>query len=181
MQQIIGKLKANLVSDSFVMLRYRRLDMAEFASNGKGNAALTTGIIGTSLGGLLTLGNGLLGGLGRSACCNEDHFVNRYEMEKEKEISRLQMENSILKSDKYTDEKSIELYKYVDGRFREFEQAIAQQAVYNATNTSTIACLQNQVACLQGLTKVVIPTASICPEPMNRYNAFVAPTNSATT
>ena len=155
--------------------------MAEFASNGKANAGLATGIIGTSLGGLLTLGNGLLGGLGRSACCNEDHFVNRYEMEKEKEISRLQMENSILKSDKYTDEKSIELYKYVDGRFREFEQAIAQQAVYNATNTSTIACLQNQVACLQALTKVVIPTASICPEPMNRYNAFVAPTNSATT
>ena len=89
--------------------------MAEFASNGKGNAALTTGIIGTSLGGLLALGNGLLGGLGRSACCNEDHFVNRYEMEKEKEIATLQMENSILKSDKYTDEKSIEMYKYVDG------------------------------------------------------------------
>ena len=169
MQQIIGKLKANLVSDSFVMLRYRRLDMAEFASNGKG-------IIGTSLGGLLTLGNGLLGGLGRTGCCNEDHFVNRYEMEKEKEISRLQMENSILKSDKYTDEKSIELYKYVDGRFREFEQAIAQQAVYNATNTSTIACLQNQVACLQALTKVVIPATSVCPEPMNRYNSWTAPT-----
>ena len=37
--------------------------MAEFASNGKGNAALTTGIIGTSLGGLLALGNGMLNGL----------------------------------------------------------------------------------------------------------------------
>ena len=155
--------------------------MAEFASNGKGNAALTTGIIGTSLGGLLALGNGMLNGLGRSSCCNEDHFVNRYEMEKEKEIATLQMENSILKSDKYTDEKSIEMYKYVDGRFREFEQAIAQQAVYNATNTSTIACLQNQVACLQALTKVVIPATSVCPEPMNRFNSWVAPTAPAAT
>ena len=84
-----------------------------------------------------------------------------------------------MKSDKYTDEKSIELYKYVDGRFREFEQAIAQQAVYNATNTSTIACLQGQVAQLQSLTKCVIPTSSICPEPMLRYNSFVAPTAPA--
>ena len=155
--------------------------MAEFASNGKGNAALTTGIIGTSLGGLLALGNGMLNGLGRSSCCNEDHYVNRYEMEKEKEIATLQMENSILKSDRYTDEKSIEMYKNVDGRFREFEQAIAQQAVYNATNTSTIACLQNQVACLQALTKVVIPATSVCPEPMNRYNSWTAPTAPAAT
>ena len=38
--------------------------MAEFASNGKGNAALTTGIIGTSIGGLLALGSGLLNGNG---------------------------------------------------------------------------------------------------------------------
>lgn len=160
--------------------------MAEFASNGKGNAALTTGIIGTSIGGLLALGSGLLNGGGIAmrngyGCCNEDHFVNRYEAQKNAEIATLQMENSILKSDKYTDEKSIELYKYVDGRFREFEQAIAQQAVYNATNTSTIACLQNQVACLQSLTKVVIPTSSVCPEPMSRYNSWTAPTATPAT
>ena len=150
--------------------------MAEFASNGKGNAALTTGIIGTSLGGLLALGNGMLNGLGRTGCCNEDHFVNRYEMQKDQEIARLETENALLRSNTYADQKNIEMYKYIDGRFREFEQAIAQQAVYNATNTSTIACLQNQVACLQALTKVVIPATSVCPEPMARYNAYVAPT-----
>lgn len=153
--------------------------MAEFASNGKGNAALTTGIIGTSIGGLLALGNGLLGGLGRTGCCNEDHFVNRYEMQKDQEIARLETENALLRSNTYADQKNIELYKYVDGRFREFEQAIAQQAVYNATNTSTIACLQNQVACLQALTKVVIPGTNICPEAMPRYNSWTAPTAPA--
>ena len=153
--------------------------MAEFASNGKGNAALTTGIIGTSIGGLLALGNGILGGLGRTGCCNEDHFVNRYEMKKDQEIARLETENALLRSNTYADQKNIELYKYVDGRFREFEQALAQQAVYNATNTSTIACLQNQVACLQALTKVVIPATSVCPEPMNRYNSWTAPTAPA--
>ena len=155
--------------------------MAEFASNGKGNAALTTGIIGTSLGGLLALGNGLLGGLGRSACCNEDHFVNRYEMEKEKEIAKLETENSLLRSNIYTDQKLADLYERLDSKIRVNEAAINQQAVYNATNNATLACMQQQIACLQALTKVVIPATSVCPEPMNRYNAFVAPTAPATT
>lgn len=157
--------------------------MAEFASNAKANTGLA--LSGTSLGFSL-LGGGLswlLGGnrMMNGGCCNEDHYVNRYEAQKNAEIATLQMENSILKSDKYTDEKSIELYKYVDGRFREFEQAISQQAVYNATNTSTIACIQNQVACLQSLTKVVIPATSVCPEAMPRYNSWTAPTATPAT
>ncbi len=160
--------------------------MAEFASNGKANAGLTTGIIGTSLSGLLTLGSGLLGNgmMGwnnRMGTCNEDHLVNRYELDKDQQIARLETENSLLQAEKHTDEKSLELYKYVDGRFREFEQALAQQAVYNATNTSTIACIQGQVAQLQALTKCVIPTSSICPEPMPRYNSYVAPTATPAT
>lgn len=157
--------------------------MAEFASNGKGNAALTTGIIGTSLGGLMALGNGLLngGGLVRNGCCNEDHFVNRYEAQKNQEIATLEMENALLKAEKHTDQKSLEMYKYVDGRFREFEQAIAQQAVYNATNTSTIACLQGQVSQLQALTKMIIPADNVCPPPMPRYNSWTAPTAPAST
>lgn len=38
-----------------------------------------------------------------------------------------------------------------------------QQVAYNATNTATISCLQNQVAALQGMTKLVIPNSSVCP------------------
>lgn len=158
--------------------------MAEFASNAKGNAALTTGIIGTVGTGLGVLGSGLLGGMFNPRMgygCNEDHFVNRYELGKDQEIAKLEMENALLRSNTYVDQKNIEMYKYVDGRFREFEQAIAQQAVYNATNTSTIACLQNQVAQLQSLTKIVIPGTNICPESMPRYNSWTAPTTPAAT
>lgn len=153
--------------------------MAEFASNAKANTGLA--LSGTSLG-LSLLGGGLswlLGGnrMMNGGCCNEDHLINRYELQKEQKIASLETENTLLKSNIYTDQKSIELYRYVDGKFNTLEQAINQQAVYNATNNATIACLQNQVACLQGLTKVVIPATSVCPEPMNRYNAFVVPTN----
>ena len=158
--------------------------MAEFASNGKGNAALTTGIIGTSIGGLLALGSGLLNGGSfamRNGCCNEDHLINRYELQKEQKITNLETENALLKSNIYTDQKSIELYRYIDGKFNTLEQSINQQAVYNATNNATLACMQQQIACLQSLTKVVIPTSSVCPEPMSRYNSWTAPTATPAT
>ena len=58
-------------------------DEHNFASNGKANAALTTGIIGTSGFGLALLNGlgGIFGGMGAPAkpACSEDHFVNRYE------------------------------------------------------------------------------------------------------
>lgn len=154
--------------------------MAEvnYATNGKGNLGVTLGAIGTGLG---VLGNGLgnvLGGWGNNArCgCNEDHMVNRYDLGKDQEIAKLETKIALLEANTYNDQKSLELYKYVDGKFNAIESQIAQQAVYNATNTSTINCLANQIAQLQSLTKVVIPTASICPEPMARYNSWTAPT-----
>ena len=158
--------------------------MAEFASNGKANAGLATGIIGTSIGGLLALGSGLLNGNGfamRNGCCAEDHLINRYDLQKEQDIAKLETENSLLRANIYTDQKLADLYERLDSKIRVNEAAINQQAVYNATNNATLACMQQQIACLQALTKVVIPATSVCPEPMNRYNAFVAPTAPATT
>jgi hypothetical protein len=35
--------------------------------------------------------------------------------------------------------------------------------VYNATQTGAIACIQGQIAQLQGLTKLVVPNTSVCP------------------
>ena len=158
--------------------------MAEFASNGKANAGLATGIIGTSIGGLLALGSGLLNGNGfamRNGCCAEDHLINRYDLQKEQDIAKLETENSLLRANIYTDQKLADLYERLDSKIRVNEAAINQQAVYNATNNGTLACMQQQIACLQALTKVVILATSVCPEPMNRYNAFVAPTAPATT
>ena len=65
--------------------------MAEFASNAKGNAALTTGIIGTAGVGLGLL-NGGLNGLFcgyRNCGCNEDHVVDRYEAGQAARIAQL--------------------------------------------------------------------------------------------
>lgn len=156
--------------------------MAEFASNAKANTGLA--LSGTSLGFSL-LGGGLswlLGGnrMMNGSCCNEDHLINRYELQKEQRITSLETENALLKSNIYTDQKSIELYKYVDSKFNTLEQTISQQAVYNATINATIGCIQGQVAQLQSLTKIVIPGNNICPEAMPRYNSWTAPTTTTT-
>lgn len=66
---------------------------------------------------------------------------------------------------------------YVDGKFACIEGQIGQQAVYNATNTAVINCLQNQVNTLMGLTKTVIPNTSICP---GWGNVTVAPATTTT-
>lgn len=155
--------------------------MAEFASKGVAGTALGLGA--GALGVQLLNGgfNGLLG-MGRTTgCCSEDHMVNRYEAAQQARIAELETEVKLRDANTYTDQKLLEVYNYFNGKIGCVEGQIAQQAVYNATNTATLTCLQNQVAQLASLTKVVIPTASICPEPMPRYNSWTAPAAPTTT
>ena len=158
--------------------------MAEFASKGVAGSGLGLGIAGTALGVLNGgLGN-LLGGVltpNQAAMygCSDDRFVNRYEAGKDARIAELETEVKLRDANTYTDSKLLELYRHVDHRFGCIEGQISQQAVYNATNTAQLGCMAQQIAQLQGLTKVVIPTSSICPEVMPRYNSWTAPTTEA--
>lgn len=136
--------------------------MAEFASNGKANAALTTGIIGTSLGGLMALGSNLLGG-GVNNSCSENCFVNRYELEQENRIAKLETEVALRDANIFTDQKISEVYERLDSKIRNVEASVNAQAVYNATQTGVISCIQGQIAQLQSLTKLVVPNSSVCP------------------
>jgi hypothetical protein len=130
------------------------------------------GVAGTALGlgagalGLEVLRGGL-GGLlnanGANCGCNEDHFVNRYEAAQAARIAELETEVKLRDSNTYTDGKILELYKYVDGKFARVEHELCDQKVFNATQISTISCIQGQVAQLMGLTKLVVPNGSICP------------------
>lgn len=150
-----------------------------FASKGVAGAGLGLGIAGTALG-LLT--NGGLGSiLGGGAVCHENVPVNRYELGLSNEITNKDMEIAYLKGRDAAKTDSLELYKYVDGRFRVIESQIAAQAVVNAQVTANISCIQSSVAALNALTKTVIPITNVCPEPMPAYNSWVAPTTGTTT
>lgn len=150
----------------------------KYASNAKGNAALTTGIIGTAGVGLGLLNNLLGGGaMGGGACVSENMPVNRYEAIQSARIAELETEVKLRDANTYTDGKLLELYKYMDGKFAHVEHELCDQKVFNATQIGTISCIQGQIAQLQGLTKMIVPNSSICP---GWGNVTVAPATTTT-
>ncbi len=172
---------------------------------GRGTTAL--GIIGTVLGsiGTVAAGGGLanwMGGArgnaaadmtaaaltaaalsGSGHCCSENTPVSRYELGLQEKIAEQGAHIRLLEADKYTDQKIVEVYNAINPQITAIKNELRDIAVYQATNTATISCLGGQVKDMQcllnGLTKVVIPKTNICPEPMDRYNSWTAPTAPA--
>ena len=121
------------------------------------------------------LGN-LLGGWGMApaAMCSENTPVTRYTLDQQNTISEKNMEIAYWRGQDETNRKISESYSKLENRLiglaaevranKDEQVAInMQQAVYNGTNTATISCIQNQVNQLLGLTKLVVPNASVCP------------------
>ena len=136
------------------------MNMAEFASKGVAGSGLGLGIAGTALG-LLNGGLGnLIGGYNNN--CSENMVVNRYELNQESKIAKLESDIALRDSNIYNDQKMLEMYKYF-GEVKRIDKTLCEQAVYNATQTGAISCIQNQIAQLQSLTKLIVPNTSICP------------------
>lgn len=136
--------------------------MAEFASKGVAGSGLGLGIAGTALG-LLNGGlNGILGN-GCGVGCSENTPVNRFELNQESRIARLESDVALRDANIYNDQKMLELYKYFDGEVKRIDRTLSEQSVYNATQTGAISCIQGQIAQLQSLTKLVVPNTSVCP------------------
>lgn len=136
--------------------------MAEWTTNAKGNAALTTGIIGTAGFGLNLLGN-LLGMGGGMQMCSENVPVNRYEATQQARIAELETEVKLRDANAFTMSEMGKLRDYVEGKFDKVECHISEQKAYNAANNATIGCIANQVQQLLGITKIVVPNSAVCP------------------
>ena len=138
----------------------------DYASKGVAGAGLGLGIAGTALG-LLNSGiPGLLGGWNNcngAAMCSDNMPVNRYEASQSARIAELETEVKLRDANTYTLGEINKVRDYVDRRFERVECSINQQAVYNATNTAALNCMQGQIAQLYSLTKLVVPNGSICP------------------
>ena len=150
-----------------------------FASKGVAGAGLGLGIAGTALGLLNNGGGGILGNLfGNNCGCSENMPVSRFELEQQNAITNRDMEIAYLKGRDAAKTDSLQLYQYIDGRFRNVEAQIAAQSVVNAQITANISCMQNSIATLSGLTKTVIPIGNVCPAPMPEFNSWTAPTTT---
>lgn len=178
--------------------------MAEFASKGVAGTALGLGAgalgvqllngnLNDLLGGLFgnnngndmlaaaILANGMNNGRGD---CHGGHGYDRYDAGKDAEIAELKTEVKLRDANTYTMGEVNKVRDYFERRFDRVEHEIAEQKVYNATNTATISCMGQQINGIQSvlatITKTVIPRDVICPEVMPRYNSWVAPTTPAT-
>lgn len=144
---------------------------------GQGNYNTVAGSLGLASFLGLNAGN-LLGGLGNGnrpveVITSEDKPISRYEAKMMQELAAKDGENALLKADKYTDQKMVEVTAYLQGEIKNLASEVRhnkeaqdginlQQAVYNGTNTSAVACLQNQIAQLQGLSQLVVPQSRVC-------------------
>ena len=139
----------------------------EFASKGVAGAGLGLGIAGTALGVLSGgLGNVLGNGWGANPCaaaCHENMPVNRYEAEKDARIAKLESDLALRDATTYILGETGKLRDYVDNKFAAVEHQLCDQAVYNAANNAALGCINNQVAQLFSLTKLVVPNTSVCP------------------
>lgn len=153
-----------------------------YASKGIAGTGLGLGIAGTALG---VLAGGLnTGALGArtvtNGSCSEDQYINRYEAQQSARIAELETEVKLRDANTYTDQKMLQMYQYIDGKFNNVEAQLCQQSVVNAQVAANLSCLQGTVETLQGLTKTVIPIDNVCPEPMKRYNSWTTPTTDST-
>lgn len=145
---------------------------------GQGNYNTVAGSLGLASFLGINAGN-LLGGWNqnRGGCqCGspDDQPISRYEANMLISLGNKDSEIALLKADKYTDEKIVEATAYLMGELKSLSAEVRankdmqceinkEQAVYNGVNTATVQCIQNQVAQLYGITKLVVPNGSVCP------------------
>lgn len=126
-------------------------------SSGVAKAGLATGITGASLGVLNALG-GLAGIHGWGAVpatqqcytapvCSEDHLVDRYTLDLVRENDSLKTQNALRDANIFTDQKFIELYKYVDGELRDIRGTLGAQAVQNQKTSDSFQLVSERMQC----------------------------------
>lgn len=162
-----------------VLLVHRRIVMGDYASKGLANGL---GIPALVLGSLGFLNNNGLGGLfGNNSAMIASNATMAALAQKDAEIGQL-------KAEKYTNDKLADTYISLNNQINKVAGDLATLSLNNerrigtlegqvsslaqATNTA-IAGINNT---LSNITKTVVPKDAVCPEYMNRYNSWSAPT-----
>lgn len=162
-----------------------------------GKGALWT-IAGTSIASAASQLLGKGGGLGGLFGCGNCGANNALAMELAKKDSEI----ALLKADNYTDQKLVDVYtelrkqdKTQDAVINALASRVAAIETASPLREQLVLCKVNEVASLAqngicnltsqvtslantvaNITKCVVPTSAICPQPMPLYNSWVAPT-----
>lgn len=129
----------------------------DVGSNGKTNAALTTGIIGT-VG--TALGSGLLGNLFNNNNCNQSNEDTRRIGKLEAQLYSNEVGINTFKEAIAADEKLANRIAILENFAHEADK---KNAVLEAVLAERLNCMNGRITTLEGLTKLVIPNGSVCP------------------
>lgn len=163
-----------------------------YTTRGQGNLNTVLGAIGTA-GGIPEIVGGLFGGMrgggwgghggygGYGGYGMHEHLINRYEAGMQEQLAHKDMEIAYLRGREESKKDDLEAFKYYDARFNKIEDQLCAQAVVNGQISANLACMQDKIGTLMGLTKTIVPIGNICPAPMLQYNSWVAPTATAAT
>jgi hypothetical protein len=144
--------------------------MAEYVA-GRGTTAL--GIIGTILGGIGTAfaSNGANGIFGNgNGTFNNTNYATKSDIESTYIIAQKDSQIAKLESEKSTDTKILEVYKYFDGELKDLRENQSskwtEQAIINANFQGSIGAVSMQVSNAQSLlaqiTSAVVPQNKVC-------------------
>ena len=89
-------------------------------------------------------GGGLFGNRNGNGCGCGDQFVTRYEMAMEQQLAAKDSRIALLEANTYQDQKSLELYRYIDGKFNEINANLAAQAVTNTAVNSAMQAMDDK-------------------------------------
>lgn len=182
--------------------------MAEFASKGVAGTGLGLGIAGTALGLLNGNGNvlgGLLGGGSQLTALQAENSLLKAENYSDKNAKEVYMQsladNRRLRDEAFAyvkplaDEAAnnrVELAKLqAELKCCCEKQELREQIVLGKVNELALTtqakfgCIDQTIAGMMGtigkITDTIVPMSAICPTPMAKYNAWVAPTNTPAT
>lgn len=165
-------------------MQIKTMDGQNYNVTGQGQGTYNT--IGASAGILAFLQNGGLGNIfgnrvgngygyanDGNGCCSDNTPVNRYELNQTREADSLKAENALLRSQVYVDQKLVDVVNDYTSKInalgaevranKDEQNAInLQQATLNATQTATISCMSQQIAQLQSLAQLVVPSRNVC-------------------
>lgn len=105
--------------------------------------------------------------------CSDNTMVNRYELNMTREADSLKSENALLRAQIYTDQKLVDVVKDYTAQInalgaevranKDAQTAInMQQTALNATQTATISYMSQQIAQLQSLSQLIVPSNKVC-------------------
>ena len=120
-----------------------RIEEKDYAGRGTtGLAAVGTALGGTALAGMLSQGNGLLGGLFGG---NNQQYITKFELEQQNKITEKDMEIAYLRGRDAAKTDSIEVYAYMNSELNKIREKQASQDVKNAQIEGAFAVLGEQL------------------------------------